>query len=159
MVLDRFAGEWLSGRELDLKSRGCRFKPHQRHCVMSLSKTLFPLLSTSSTHVDPSLQDWKIVDWDVKNQNKQNRSFFKRTSTWNMDIYGIYTKAFHSLHACMLLLLSTFFSILTFSKKRISGPSSSVSNSPHLSFFQTWKKSGLICFIQISKSIYQHFYA
>ena len=36
----------LSGRVLDSKSRGCRFEPHWRHhCVVSLSKTLYPLLS------------------------------------------------------------------------------------------------------------------
>ena len=38
---------------------------------MSLSKTLYPLLSTGSTQEDPSQHNWKIVDWDVKNQNKQ----------------------------------------------------------------------------------------
>ena len=50
-------------------------EPHWRHCVVSLSKTLNPLLSTGSTQEDPSQHDWKIVDWDVKNQSKQsNRS-------------------------------------------------------------------------------------
>ena len=29
----------LSGRVLDLRPRGCRFEPHRRHCVLSLSKT------------------------------------------------------------------------------------------------------------------------
>ena len=33
-------------------------------------KTLFPLLSTGSTQKELSRYDWKIVDWDVKNQNK-----------------------------------------------------------------------------------------
>ena len=40
---------------------------------MSLSKTLHPLLSTSSTREDPSQHDWEIVDWDVKNQNNKNK--------------------------------------------------------------------------------------
>ena len=31
--------QWLSGRVLDLRSTGCGFEPHQRHCVVSLSKT------------------------------------------------------------------------------------------------------------------------
>ena len=32
-------GQWLSGRVLDSRPRGCRFKPHRRHCVVSLSNT------------------------------------------------------------------------------------------------------------------------
>ena len=65
---------WLSGRVLDSRSRGCRFKPHQQLCVVSLSKTLYPLLSTGSTQDDLSRHDFKIVDWDVKNQTKQKIS-------------------------------------------------------------------------------------
>ena len=38
--------KWYSVR---LETEGCRFKPHQRHCVMSWSKTLYPLLSTGLT--------------------------------------------------------------------------------------------------------------
>ena len=30
---------WLSGRVLDSGPRGGGFKPHRRHCVVSLSKT------------------------------------------------------------------------------------------------------------------------
>ena len=39
---------------LDLKSRGCAFEPHRRHFIVSLSKTLYPLLCTGSTQEDPS---------------------------------------------------------------------------------------------------------
>ena len=49
--------------------RGCKFELHRRHCNVSLSNTLYPLLSTSSIQEDPSQHDWKIVEWDVKNQN------------------------------------------------------------------------------------------
>ena len=40
---------------------------------MSLSKTLYLLLSTGLTHEDRILSkhDQKIVDWDVKHQHKQ----------------------------------------------------------------------------------------
>ena len=31
--------QWLSGRVLDSRPRGQGFKPHRRHCVVSLSKT------------------------------------------------------------------------------------------------------------------------
>ena len=40
---------------------------------MSLSKTFYPLLSTGSTQENPSWHDWKNVDWDVKDQNKQKK--------------------------------------------------------------------------------------
>ena len=39
-------------------------KAHRRHCVVSL-------LSTSSNQEDLSRRNWKIVDWDVKNQIKR----------------------------------------------------------------------------------------
>ena len=43
-------GQWLSGRVLDSRLRGCRFEPHWRHhCVVSLSKTLYSLLSTGKS--------------------------------------------------------------------------------------------------------------
>ena len=38
---------------------------------MSLSKTLYLLLSTDSTHEEPSGHHCKIVDWGIKNQNKK----------------------------------------------------------------------------------------
>ena len=38
---------------------------------MSLSKTLYTLLSTGSTQEDLARHDLKTVDWDVKNQNNQ----------------------------------------------------------------------------------------
>ena len=34
-----WAVQWLCGRVLDSKLRGCRFEPHRHHCVVSLSKT------------------------------------------------------------------------------------------------------------------------
>ena len=45
---------WLSGREFDSRWRDCWFEPHQRRCVASLRKTLYPLLGTGSTEEDPS---------------------------------------------------------------------------------------------------------
>ena len=41
------------------------FEPHQSHCVVSLSKTLYPLLSTGSAQ-ETSLHAWNNVDCDVK---------------------------------------------------------------------------------------------
>ena len=42
----------FSGRVLDLGSKDCLFKTHWRHYVVSLSKTLYPLLSTGSCQED-----------------------------------------------------------------------------------------------------------
>ena len=37
---DNISGaQWLSGRVLVSRSRGCRFESLRRHCVVSLSKT------------------------------------------------------------------------------------------------------------------------
>ena len=44
-----------SGTVLDLRPMSQGFEPHRRHCVVSLSKTHLSLLSTGSTHEDPSL--------------------------------------------------------------------------------------------------------
>ena len=48
--------QWLSGRVLDSRLRGCGFESNQRHCVVSLSKTHVSLLSSGSTQEleDPS---------------------------------------------------------------------------------------------------------
>ena len=46
--------QWLSGRVLDSRPRGRTFEPHQRHCVVPLSKTHLSLLSIGSTQEDPS---------------------------------------------------------------------------------------------------------
>ena len=60
---------------LDWELKGCWFKPICRlnHNVVSLSKRLYPLLSTGSIQEDQSWNDWKIVGWEVKNQNKQTK--------------------------------------------------------------------------------------
>ena len=34
-----FVAQWLSGRVLDSRPMGREFKPHQHHCLVSLSKT------------------------------------------------------------------------------------------------------------------------
>ena len=58
-------------------TQDCGFEPHRRHCLVFLSKTIYPLLSTVSTQEDPSEHNGKVVDWDVNNQIKLNKSFKK----------------------------------------------------------------------------------
>ena len=66
--------QWFSGRVLDSRRRGRGFEPHWLPCGVSLCKTHLSLPRTGSTQEDPSGQNWKIVDWDVKNQIKQTKS-------------------------------------------------------------------------------------
>ena len=45
------------------------------HCVVCMSKTLYPLLSTGSTQEDPSWHDWKNVD-RCKESNQTNKTIY-----------------------------------------------------------------------------------
>ena len=65
-------------------TRDRRFKSHRRHCVLSLSTTHISLLSTGSAQEDPSKHNWKIVDWDVKNQIKQTSNWQEMYKIWNL---------------------------------------------------------------------------
>ena len=35
--------QWLSGRVLDSRPKGCGFEPHRRHCVVVLEQDIFIL--------------------------------------------------------------------------------------------------------------------
>ena len=61
---------------LDSRPRGCGFEPHRGHCIMSLSKTQNSLFRIGSTQEDLSRHNWKIIDWDIKNQIKQKKNMF-----------------------------------------------------------------------------------
>ena len=47
--------QWLSLQSIKLGSKGCLIKSHrqQSHCVESMSKTLYLLLSTGSNQEEP----------------------------------------------------------------------------------------------------------
>ena len=47
-IFTKRGNRWLSGRVLDMRLRGCGFEPHRRHCLVSMTKTLYPMLSTGS---------------------------------------------------------------------------------------------------------------
>ena len=70
----------LTGRVIASRPRGRGFDIHRRHCLVSLSKTYLSLLSTVSTHEDPSRHNWKNVDWDVNNQSNKTKEFEQKTS-------------------------------------------------------------------------------
>ena len=55
--------QWLSGRVLDSRLRGCEFEPHRRHCVVSLSKNINPslvLVQPRKTH--PFIPERLLMD-------------------------------------------------------------------------------------------------
>ena len=76
----------------DSRPKGRGLEPHHRHCVVSLSKTHLSSLSTGSTQEETE----KNVDWDVKNQIKENKNilfailnlYFSLVSL-NSDLYKI----------------------------------------------------------------------
>ena len=87
--------------------------------IGSLSKTLYPLLSTGSIQEGASWYYWKIVDWDVKNQiNQTNRPSWKkgviinyqRIFTWNgCTYYEIDVK--WDADQCRLLKINLLYNI------------------------------------------------
>ena len=64
--------QWLSGRVLDSRPRGCGFKPHQRHCVVSLSKNINPsLVLVQPRKTCPFITERLLMEH--KNQIKQKK--------------------------------------------------------------------------------------
>ena len=60
-LVERSTGDW--------RVASSRLTPQQSHCVVSLSRTLYPLLNT--TQEDRKLS--QIFDLDVKHQNKETK--------------------------------------------------------------------------------------
>ena len=48
-------GSGSVGKVLDWGSKDCQFETHRSHCVVSLSKTLYPLPTTGPTEEDRKL--------------------------------------------------------------------------------------------------------
>ena len=70
-IMMLLGAQWLSGRVLDSRLRVWGFEPHQRHCVVSLSKTHLSLLSTGTTQEDPFQHNWKLLTGTLRiNSNK-----------------------------------------------------------------------------------------
>ena len=71
--------QWLSCRMLDSRSKGCRFEPHWRCCIVSFSKTHSSLLSTGLTQEDgPDMT--KICWLRHKELNQTNKYFIVHNS-------------------------------------------------------------------------------
>ena len=83
LVLDQIyymGAQWLSGRVLDSRPKGCGFEPHQRHCVVSLSKNINPslvLVQPRKTH--PFITERLLMGRKESNQtNKQDKLYFHK---------------------------------------------------------------------------------
>ena len=66
--------QWLSGRVLDSRPKGRGFEPHQRHCVVSLSKKINPslvLVQPRKTH--PFLTERLLMGRKESNQTKTKK--------------------------------------------------------------------------------------
>ena len=59
--------QWLSGRVLDSRLRDCGFELHQRHCIVSLSKTLYTLQPRKTW---PDMTEKLLTG--IKDQTQQN---------------------------------------------------------------------------------------
>ena len=64
--------QWLSGRVLDLRPKGCRFEPHRRHCIVSLSKNINPsLVLVQPRKTRPFITERLLMGRKESNQTKQ----------------------------------------------------------------------------------------
>ena len=64
--------QWLSGRALDSRPKGCGFDPHRRHCVVSLSKNINPsLVLVQPRKIRPFITDRLLMGRKESNQTKQ----------------------------------------------------------------------------------------
>ena len=66
--------QWLSGRVLDMRLRGCGFEPHRRHCVVSLSKNInFSLVLVQPRKTRPFIIERLLMGRKESNQRKKEK--------------------------------------------------------------------------------------
>ena len=67
--------QWLSGRVLDSRPRGCGFEPQWRHCVVSLSKNINPgLVLVQPRKTRPFIIERLLMGRKESNQTKHSIS-------------------------------------------------------------------------------------
>ena len=64
--------QWLSGRVLDSRPRGCGFETHRRHCVVSLSKNINPSLVLVQLRKTRPFITERFLGRKESNQTKQS---------------------------------------------------------------------------------------
>ena len=68
--------QWLSGRVLESIRRGRGFEPHRRHCIVSLSKNIYPsLVLVQPRKTRPYITERLLMGRKESNQIKQNPCF------------------------------------------------------------------------------------
>ena len=64
--------QWLNGRVLDSRPKGRGFAPHRRHCVVSLSKNIYPsLVLVQPRKTRPYITERLLMGRKESNQTKQ----------------------------------------------------------------------------------------
>ena len=70
--------QWLSGIVLESRLRGRRFEPHQRHCVVSLSKNINPsLVLVQPRKTRPFITERLLMEHKESNQTKNDSNVSK----------------------------------------------------------------------------------
>ena len=68
--------QWLSGRVLDSRPKGRGFKPHWRHCVVSLSKNINPsLVLVQPRKSRPFITERLLMGRKESNQTNKNKKY------------------------------------------------------------------------------------
>ena len=69
--------QWLSGRVLDMRPKGRGFKPHRRHCVVSLSKNINPsLILVQPRKTRPFITERLLMVRKESNQTNKQKQYF-----------------------------------------------------------------------------------
>ena len=84
--------QWLSGRVLDSRPKGRGFEPHRRHCVVSLSKNIYPsLVLVQPRKTRPFITERLLMGRKESNQTKT-------TTVWlTTTVYGKCSKISNTL--------------------------------------------------------------
>ena len=84
-VNHKLGAQWLSGRVLDSRPKGCGFEPHRRHCVVSLSKNINPsLVLVQPRKTRPFITERLLMGRKESNQTKQN-NYKLQTNPWHQE--------------------------------------------------------------------------
>ena len=87
--------QWLSGRDLDSRPKGSGFEPHQRHCVVSLSKNINPsLVLVQPRKTRPFITERLLMGCKETNQTNKQTSTKKAIELEHIQQIG--TKIFYS---------------------------------------------------------------
>ena len=80
--------QWLSGRVLDSRPRGCGFEPQQRHCIVSLNKKINPsLVLVQPKKTRPFITERLLMG--PKESNQTNTHIWEKW-THNLHLYWSY---------------------------------------------------------------------